>query len=304
MAKVPYNADEFIALMENAYSAFQQMTQAFSDVQEYVTRAQESERIAQESADTAVSSVANIEENRQAADEAKETATEAAAVAVQSAETAKQYSGNPPIPENGTWLIWDAENQEYKDSGKRSVLKFDIVYDSYDAMVEDKENQPLGTLAIISTDIEDPVNARIYVRDHMEPDGWKYLSDLSGFTGPQGPAGPVGPSGPTTEIVIGTTETGAAGTAAEVSTVEGEGTLTLNFTIPRGDRGEPGPQGPQGPAGNDGIPGETGPQGPPGPVGPQGPQGEKGGINVYYGTEDLTPGVSALATGSIYICYE
>lgn len=37
--------------------------------------------------------------------------------AAASARSAEQYSGKPPKPQNGTWWIWDAEAQQYIDSG-------------------------------------------------------------------------------------------------------------------------------------------------------------------------------------------
>ena len=66
---------------------------------------------------------------------------------------------------------------------------------------------------------------------------------------------------------VGSTSTGAPGTAASVTNTGTSKAVVLNFTIPQGPQGETGPQGPQG---------ETGPQGPQGETGPQGPQGETG----------------------------
>lgn len=47
------------------------------------------------------------------ANDAAQSAAEAAA----SALSAQQYSGKPPKPQNGTWWIWDADKQDYFDSG-------------------------------------------------------------------------------------------------------------------------------------------------------------------------------------------
>ena len=54
------------------------------------------------------------------------------------------------------------------------------------------------------------------------------------FVIPQGPRGLQGESGPFTTIQAGSVATGAAGTAAKVDTLTSDGTVTLNFTIPRG----------------------------------------------------------------------
>ena len=54
------------------------------------------------------------------------------------------------------------------------------------------------------------------------------------FVIPQGPQGPQGAGGPFTTVQAGTVTTGAAGTSAKIDTVSSGGTVTLNFTIPRG----------------------------------------------------------------------
>ncbi len=62
-------------------------------------------------AKNAVETAANLAEN------AKTVAEEARDAAAASARSAEQYSGKPPKPQNGTWWIWDAEAQQYIDSG-------------------------------------------------------------------------------------------------------------------------------------------------------------------------------------------
>ena len=54
------------------------------------------------------------------------------------------------------------------------------------------------------------------------------------FVIPQGPQGPQGAGGPYTTVQAGTVTTGAAGSSAKIDTVTSGGTVTLNFTIPRG----------------------------------------------------------------------
>lgn len=96
-----------------------------------------------------------------------------------------------------------------------------------------------------------------------------------------GPTGPTGAQGPAT-ITVGTTTTGAPGTAA---TVTNSGTLenvVLDFTIPGGATGPTGATGvageigPTGPQGIQGLTGEIGPTGATGPIGATGPQGIQG----------------------------
>jgi len=51
------------------------------------------------------------------------------------------------------------------------------------------------------------------------------------------PQGPQGPGGPFTTVQVGTVATGSAGSSAKIDTVASGGTVTLNFTIPRGADG-------------------------------------------------------------------
>ena len=144
---------------------------------------------AQASADKGAAETARAE--AQAAQAAAETAKNAAETAstnaagkaeeaAQSAATAKEYSGKPPLVQNGNWWTWDAENQQYRDTGKRAVLGFDKVYTSVAEMEADKTNQPDNTVAIISTEINEADNAKLYIKNGAN---WDFLSDLSGFTG-------------------------------------------------------------------------------------------------------------------------
>jgi hypothetical protein len=59
-------------------------------------------------------------------------------------------------------------------------------------------------------------------------------SQVISFVVPRGPQGLQGDAGPFTTVQVGTTSTGAAGSNAKIDTVTAGGTVTLNFTIPRG----------------------------------------------------------------------
>jgi hypothetical protein len=107
----------------------------------------------------------------------------------------------------------------------------------------------------------------------------------TGSTGSQGPqgatgsTGSTGPAGPANTLAIGTTTTGAPGSAAAATITGTAPNQTLSLTIPRGDVGATGPTGAtgsQGPIGNTGAQGpigNTGAQGATGNTGAQGPQG-------------------------------
>lgn len=147
----------------------------------------------------------------------------------------------------------------------------------------------LGQFVLIDTgDVEDPDNAKLYIKS---TDGYAFITDMSGAQGIQGPAGPRGEQGvqgvqgpqglqgPTGKQGIPGPQgaQGIQGTQGE----KGEKGDKGDRGIP-GDAGEPGPQGIQGPQGVQGPKGEPGEKGASGPAGaqgiqgPQGPKGEKG----------------------------
>jgi hypothetical protein len=59
-------------------------------------------------------------------------------------------------------------------------------------------------------------------------------SQVISFVVPRGPQGLQGDAGPFTTVQVGGVTTGASGTNAKIDTVTAGGTVTLNFTIPRG----------------------------------------------------------------------
>lgn len=125
------------------------------------------------------------------------------------------------------------------------------VYASYEAMQAGwkTDGVAVGGFAIISSNVEDPHNAELYVKG---VGGYLLIADMSGATGVKGEQGPMGAQGP-----VGAT--GAAGA-----------------TGPQGPKGVTGSTGPQGPKGETGATGATGAKGATGPTGPQGVKGEQG----------------------------
>lgn len=85
-----------------------------------------------------------------------------------------------------------------------------------------------------------------------------------------------GGTGSTVSVTVGTTETTAAGTDAEVTNSGDTTNVVLNFKIPKGDKGDKGDTGAQGAKGDTGAQGPQGPAGEQGPVGPAGAKGDKG----------------------------
>ncbi len=144
----------------------------------------------------------------------------------------------------------------------------------------DNTEVKIGDMVLISTvDVDDPDNAKLYVKTETN---FRYISDLSGAQGIKGekgdkgdpgdkgdkgdvgPTGPTGPAGP--QGVQG--EQGPQGVQGE----KGE----KGDTGATGPQGEQGVQGAQGPKGDPGATGPQGTQGPAGPAGPAGPKGEQG----------------------------
>ena len=130
--------------------------------------------------ETARASATSAAQSANAATTAEEQAVNSANIAAQHAASAEQYSGNPPIIQNGNWWTWNATTGEYVDTGDRAVLGFDKVYPSYAAMEADKGNCTAMTTAIIASDVADPYNSRLYIHDGTD---WVFLSDLSGYEG-------------------------------------------------------------------------------------------------------------------------
>ena len=125
------------------------------------------------------------------------------------------------------------------------------VYTSYGAMQAGwkADGVAVGGFAIISSNVEDPHNAELYVKS---ADGYSLVADMSGATGVKGEQGPTGPQGPV----------GATGVAGS--------------TGPQGPKGATGATGAQGVKGDTGATGATGAAGATGPTGPQGVKGEQG----------------------------
>ena len=118
-------------------------------------------------------------------------------------------------------------------------------YSSYAAMVADYSGTDVavGEFVIIASTVDDPYNARVYVKGS---EAYTFVVDLSGSAGIQGPAGPQGEQG--------------------IQGIQGI----------QGEQGPEGKQGPQGEQGERGPKGDTGATGPQGEQGNQGPQGEQG----------------------------
>ena len=70
-------------------------------------------------------------------------------------------------------------------------------YQSIQAMNADSNNVPLNKFVIIASTVNDPDNAKLFIKTGT---GMSLIADLSGANGIQGPAGPAGPTGPSGQI--------------------------------------------------------------------------------------------------------
>lgn len=134
------------------------------------------------------------------------------------------------------------------------------------------------------------------------------LTGPTGATGAKGDTGATGATGPANTLTIGTVTGGTTASATITGTAPNQ---TLNLVLPKGATGA---------TGATGAKGDTGETGATGPAGTSVTHSWSGtnltltsasgttttdlGLKYTYGTTDLTAGVSALATGTLYFVYE
>lgn len=104
------SASAAAASASNAANSAKQAATSASQAATSATNAASSVTQAAGSASAASSSAASANAS---AMQAAGSATQAAA----SAQTATQYSGNPPVIQDGTWWTWNASAQQYQDTG-------------------------------------------------------------------------------------------------------------------------------------------------------------------------------------------
>lgn len=194
------------------------------------------------------------------------------------------------------------------------------VYSSVSAMNAGyaTDGVPVGGLVVIDTgNVDDPDNAKLYVKGAT---AYEYLTDMSGAQGVQGPAGETGPqgaTGPQGVGIISITKTNTSG-LVDTYTILLSNSTSYTFTVTNGAQGAPGETGATGAtpqitaqvttlaAGSNATVSQTGtaeqpvltfgiPRGDTGATGPQGEQGEQGPVGA---TPNIQVQVQGLAAGS------
>lgn len=101
-------------------TVYQQMMEAFNEAVEAVGTISGAVSAAAGSAEDAEESATAAAGSASAAAASASAAAQSAQNAAASAQTAQEYSGKPPIIQDETWYIWDAESGEYQSTGEPS----------------------------------------------------------------------------------------------------------------------------------------------------------------------------------------
>ncbi len=158
------------------------------------------------------------------------------------AQTAQEYSGKPPVIQNGTWWTWNAEAKAYQDTGKPAQgpqgeqgiqgiqgpegkqgpigpqgqpgadgTSF-VVKGRFDTLAELESAHPAGQTGDAYA-VGTPEDNTVYLWS-ADAQAWQDVGSLQGPEGPEGKQGPVGPQGPPGSTEAADAAAQAAQTAA------------------------------------------------------------------------------------------
>ena len=168
---------------------------------------------------------------RKQQEDARQTNTATAIADTEAAKaTALEVAGNATYIGTDMYVYeYDLATHSYNKTDKAMKIHFKIEY-VYSSVTELEANQPTGKMdglfAIISSDVEDPDNAKLYTSKNGV---WVYLTDMSGFRGFRGF---------TPQLSIGSITVGNNRNDASVSLSpngndeEGNPRFLVNFRIP------------------------------------------------------------------------
>lgn len=187
-----------------------------------------------------VNAIKKSEEAAKNANNAATTANEKAVLADTAAANANDTAEHPTYIGTDHYVYkWNKTAQAYDKTDiytKGDAFSIKKVYASVANMEADKSNPDIteGDFVLVNTgDVEDPDNAKLYVKADGD---FEFLVDMSGA---------IGFTGKTPQFSMGTVTTLEAGASA-TATVSSDGTdeggnpkYKLNFAIPRGNPGAP-----------------------------------------------------------------
>lgn len=230
-------ADKAAANADEKASAAETATQSANEAAFNTNQAIQNAKTATDAANASASSANQATEN---ANTAASNANSKATLADTAAANANDTAEHPTyIGEDHYVYKWDKTAKAYDKTDiytKGDAFSIKKVYASVAELEADKSNPDIaeGDFVLVNTgDVEDPDNAKLYVKAGGD---YEFLVDMSGA---------IGFTGKTPQFSMGTVTTLEAGASA-TATVSSDGTdeggnpkYKLNFAIPRGNPGAP-----------------------------------------------------------------
>ena len=216
-----------------ALEAADKANEAADKAESNATAAQTAANTANEKAELAAQAASDVNAAKEGAETAAQSANTAASNANETAEH-PTYIGQDHYV-----YKWNKTAQAYDKTDiytKGDAFSIKKVYASVANMEADKSNPDIteGDFVLVNTgDVEDPDNAKLYVKADGD---FEFLVDMSGA---------IGFTGKTPQFSIGTISTLEAGSTATATISEdgvdsdGNPKYKINFAIPRGNPGAP-----------------------------------------------------------------
>lgn len=230
-----------------ALEAADKANEAADKAESNATAAQTAANTANEKAELAAQAASDVNAAKEGAETAAQSANTAASNANEKAVLADTAAANAnDTAEHPTYIgqdhyvyKWNKTAQAYDKTDiytKGDAFSIKKVYASVANMEADKSNPDIteGDFVLVNTgDVEDPDNAKLYVKADGD---FEFLVDMSGA---------IGFTGKTPQFSIGTISTLEAGSTATATISEdgvdsdGNPKYKINFAIPRGNPGAP-----------------------------------------------------------------
>lgn len=234
-------------LVAPALEAADKANEAADKAENNATAAQTAANTANEKAELAAQAASDVNAAKEGAETAAQSANTAASNANEKAVLADAAAANAnDTAEHPTYIgqdhyvyRWNKTAQAYDKTDiytKGDAFSIKKVYASVANMEADKSNPDIteGDFVLVNTgDVEDPDNAKLYVKADGD---FEFLVDMSGA---------IGFTGKTPQFSIGTISTLEAGSTATATISEdgvdsdGNPKYKINFAIPRGNPGAP-----------------------------------------------------------------